>query len=117
MKAKIIRPYQRHLLALLPLLVISGCSGVQSGSLYQQWEQQAYNAYNVSAPVHKPGVLPALLRTVAVPGQRFMRHHPSQRVSYQSAAAGPVVNTGPDTRSPDRLSEQELNFIEQNYGI
>ena len=114
MKAIITRPYQRHFLAVLPLLMISGCSGIQSSTIYQTWEQQAYSAYNLSVPsANKPGVLPALLRTVAVPGQQFLRHHPTQRVSYQNTA----VNSGSSGPASNRVSEQELDFIEQNYGI
>lgn len=114
MKAIITRPYKRHFLAVLPLLMISGCSGIQSSAIYQSWEQQAYSAYNLSVPsANKPGVFPALLRTVAVPGQQFLRHHPAQRVSYRNTAA----NSGSSGPVSGRLSEQELDFIEQNYGI
>jgi hypothetical protein len=112
MKAKTIRPHKRHFLALLPLLMVSGCSGIQPDSVYKSWEQQAYRAYNLSAPPVKPGILPALLRTVSVPGQQFLRHHPTQRVSYPPAGTG-----SEPVRIPDRIDERELDFIEQNYGI
>lgn len=119
MKAKIRRPYKRHFLALLPLLIISGCSGIQPDSIYKSWEQQAYRAYNLSVPTaNKPGVLPALLRTVAAPGQQFLRHHPSQRVSYQRTYVRPQGEIRPEpVRIPERIDEQELDFIERNYGI
>lgn len=109
MKAIIKRPFKRHFVALFSLLTVSGCSGVQSTAVYQSWEKQAYNAYNIAAPsVKDMSVLPALLRTVSLPGKQFIRNPSVQRVSYQK----PVSYS-----NPVKASQQELDFIEQNYGL
>lgn len=109
MTATIKRPFKRHFVVLLSLLAVSGCSGVQSTSVYQSWEKQAYNAYNIAAPsVRNTGVLPALLRTVALPGKQLIRNPSVQRVSYQRPAS---------YSNPVKTSQQELDFIEQNYGL
>lgn len=113
MKAIIKRPFQRHFLVLLSLLAVSGCSGIQSNPVYQSWEERAYNAYNISVPsANKPGILPALLRTVALPGRQFLRNPSIQRVSYQKSHQPPRSYS-----EPVRTSTQELDFIEQNYGL
>lgn len=109
MKAIIKRPLQRHFVALLSLLAVSGCSGVQSSSVYQSWEKQAYDAYNIAAPsVNDMSVLPALLRTVALPGRQFIRNPSIQRVSHQKPGS---------YSNPVTTNQQELDFIEQNYGL
>lgn len=114
MKAPIRRPLKRHFVAVLPLLIISGCSGVQNNTVYQSWEKRAYDAYNIAAPSTKDmNVLPALLRTVALPGRQFIRNPSVQRVSYRKS----VNNSKHTSVMSSQSSRNELDYIEQNYGL
>ena len=106
MKAIIKRPFQRQLLVVLSLTIFSGCSGIQSNAAYKHWEKRAYKAYNVATPVHKTGILPALFKTVSIPGQHLLKKPVAQRVIYPKASA-PAV----------KIKNNELHYIEQHYGI
>lgn len=118
MKAKITRPLKRLILAILSAHLLAGCSGIQSNSLYQNWERQAYSAYRIAAPVHNASVLPSLLRTVAVPSrqvaaQRAVASTPDYR--YNDYGNPPAAQ--PLMRPQPPLPEPEQQYIADFYGI
>lgn len=106
MKAVITRPSKRQLLVMLSLVALSGCSTVQSNVVYKSWEQRAYQAYNLSAPVQRVSILPALFEKISSPGAHFLQQTAQRGVSHPVAAD--QVNN---------LPKQDLQYIEQYYGI
>ena len=104
MKAIKIRPYQRPLLVVLSLAILTGCSGIQSNVVYKSWEEKAYSAYKIAAPVHKQGILPALFKTVSIPGMNLLQRPKLHRVAY------------PQAKVTDS-KENNLHYIESHYGL
>ena len=117
MKASIKRPYQRQLLVVLSLAILTGCSGIQTNatSAYKSWEKRAYTAYKhrVAGPMHKKGVLPALFKTVSVPGMSTFYKPKVYRAGYKKPVPPKVEKNKPKTNT----NVKELQYIEQHYGI
>jgi uncharacterized lipoprotein len=109
MKAIRIRPLKRLMLLVLAANVLAGCSGIQSNSVYQSWERQAYAAYRVSQPGPPNGVLPNIFRTVAVPGLQVA----PQRASNNYSIARPQAFQPQPTQAP----VQEQQYIADFYGL
>ena len=111
MKAIIKRPYQRQLLVVLSLAILSGCSGMQTNAttVYKSWEQRAYKAYKVAAPVHGKGILPALFKTVSIPGVNRLYKPKVYRAGYKKPT--------PSVVKQNNTTVKDLQYIEQHYGI
>ncbi|HPY39321.1 MAG TPA: hypothetical protein PLM98_02290 [Thiolinea sp.] len=103
---------KRLVLLVLAANLLAGCSSIQTNSVYQTWEKQAYAAYNVSLPGPADGMLPNFFRTVAVPGMQ---------VAPQRTAARPytIARTGaPQPQSvPMQVPAQEQQYIADFYGL
>lgn len=91
---------------MLSLVVISGCSTIQSNAVYKTWEQHAYQAYNLSVPTQRASILPALFERVSEPGAHFLKN-PAQRGVTHPVPADQAEN----------LPQKDLQYIEQFYGI
>ena len=111
MKAIRIRPLKRLVLLVLAANLLAGCSGIQTSSVYQTWEQQAYAAYRMNLPGPADGMLPNIFRTVAVPGMQ---------VAPQRTVLNPY-NLGyaavPQQPRPVALPVQEQQYIADFYGL
>lgn len=111
MKAIRIRPLKRLVLLVLTANVLAGCSSIQTSSVYQSWERQAYAAYRVRLPAPVDGVVPNIFRTVAVPGMQ---------VAPQRTLLNPY-NLGnaaiPQPPRPQVLPVQEQQYIADFYGL
>ncbi|MFM2317842.1 MAG: hypothetical protein RLZZ215_463 [Pseudomonadota bacterium] len=111
MKAIRIRPLKRLVLLVLTANVLAGCSSIQTSSVYQSWERQAYAAYHVRLPAPADGVVPNIFRTVAVPGMQ---------VAPQRTLLNPY-NLGnaavPQPPRPQVLPVQEQQYIADFYGL
>lgn len=112
MKAIRIRPLKRLVLLVLAANLLAGCSGIQTSSVYQTWEQQAYSAYRVSLPGPADGVLPNIFRTVAVPG---MQVAPQRTVvnNYIARNEAPQPQSVPVLPMP----VQDQQYIADFYGL
>lgn len=110
MKAIRIRPLKRLVLLVLAANVLAGCSGIQSNSVYQSWEKQAYAAYRVSLPAPPDGMLPNLLRTVAVPGLQVAPQRASVNYRNSPRAVAPQPKPAP-------MPAQEQEYIADFYGL
>lgn len=113
MKAIIKRPSQRLLLTVLStLMVVSGCSGIQSNAAYQKWEQQAYKAYGMAVPKKTSSVMPAMFKTISTTSKQLLKRPTAQLVVHRRAA--PVA---PVRQSKPSGNGNNAGYIEQHYGL
>lgn len=120
MKAIKIRPYQRQLLVVLSLTILTGCSGFQPNAVYKNLEQSVQHVYKAAAPIHKEGLVPALFKTVPMPGMDFLKRPMIMRANYRPWSKAPVKKAKPKPpmlNKSNTTSAKDLNYIEQHYGL
>lgn len=110
MKAIRIRPLKRLVLLVLAANLLAGCSSIQTSSVYQTWEKQAYAAYRVSLPRPADGMLPNIFRTVAVPGMQIAPHRTVVDHYNLARPAAPQWQAVP-------APVQEQQYIADFYGL
>lgn len=118
MKAIKTRPFQRPLLVVLSLTILTGCSGLpsQSANIYKDLEQKVKYAYNTTIPVQQQGIIPALFKTVSVPGMDLLKNPIVFKANHRSGLTVPgIIN--PFTAKPKKQDPKELRYIEQFYGL
>lgn len=114
MKAIIKRPYQRQLLVVLSLTVLTGCSGFQpnANAVYQNLEQRVQKVYKAAAPIHKEGLVPALFKSVSVPGMEMLKRPLLYRANFARSYTPKV-----QVPKPTKTEVKESQYIEQHYGL
>ena len=113
MKAIKTRPFQRQLLVVSSLAILTGCSGFQPAQVYKDLEQKVQYVYNAAAPIQQQGVVPALFKTVSVPGMDLLKNPMVLRANYRSYFQAPVARRP----KPIKQNPKELRYIEQFYGL
>lgn len=120
MKAIKTRPFKRPLLVVLSLTILSGCSGlpVQPIQVYKDLEQKVQYVYNATAPIQQQGLVPALFKTVSMPGLDLLKKPTVFRANYRHRLQAPTpVSKKPRPAKTGKQSVKESNYIEQFYGL
>lgn len=120
MKAIKIRPFKRPLLVVLSSTILSGCSGlpVQPNQVYKDLEQKVQYVYNATAPIQQQGLVPALFKTVSMPGLDLLKKPMVFRANYRPWFKAPKPETTKHKPAQiDKQSAKESSYIEQFYGL
>ena len=124
MKAIKTRPFKRLLLVVLSSTILTGCSGlpVQPNQVYKGLEQKVQYVYNAAAPIQQQGLVPALFKTVSMPGLDLLKKPMVFRANYRPRLTALDTTPAPKTVQPKQVqknkqNEKDSNYIEQFYGL
>lgn len=117
MKAIKTRPSQRPLLVVLSMTILTGCSGIQPKAVYKDIEQTVQHAYNAAAPIHKEGLVPALFKTVSMPGMNALNR--PQIFKARHLPQAPALEEKPLTaaKSPKKASALPKPVVKQDKAV